>query len=64
MRNAPQQWEGEGKVTAGFVMGIIATVLLILSLLLVALIVGIGLSEGWDTFEEDSGSGYAAAWLG
>ena len=65
MRAAPQQWEGEGKVTAGFVMGIIATVLLILGLLLVALIIVIGVTEGWDTYDESSG-GYAdaTAWLG
>lgn len=39
IRAAPQQWGGEGRATAGMVLGIIGTALLVLGLVLVALFV-------------------------
>jgi hypothetical protein len=39
IRNAPQQWGGEGKATAGMVLGIIGTVLLVLVILAIVLLV-------------------------
>ena len=57
IRSAPQQWGGESKATAGMVTGIIATVILVLSLIAVAVIVTIGVTQGWDTYDDGSGSG-------
>ena len=37
IRSAPQQWGGDGRATAGMVLGIIGTVLLVLGLIAVAL---------------------------
>jgi hypothetical protein len=39
IRAAPQQWGGDGRATAGMVLGIIGTVLLVLGLIVVALFV-------------------------
>lgn len=39
IRAAPQQWGGEGRATAGMVLGIIGTALLVLGLVLIALFV-------------------------
>ena len=39
IRQAPQQWGGEGKATAGLVLGIIGTVLLVLALIVLVVVV-------------------------
>ena len=39
IRNAPQHWGGDGRATAGMVLGIIGTVLMVLLVLLIALII-------------------------
>jgi hypothetical protein len=39
IRSAPQQWGGEGRATAGMVLGIVGTVLLALGLIAIALFV-------------------------
>lgn len=39
IRNAPQQWSGEGRATAGMVLGIVGTALLALMVLAVVLII-------------------------
>jgi len=44
----PQAYGGRGQATAGMVMGIIATVMLILALVSIAVLVAIGLSGGFD----------------
>lgn len=56
IRNAPQQWGGEGQATAGMVLGIIGTVLLVLGLILLALlIVAIVATDGGPNFETETG---------
>ncbi len=45
IREAPQQWDGEGKATAGLVLGIIGTVLLVLALILLIVIVVIAIND-------------------
>ena len=54
IRNAPQQWGGEGKATAGFVLGIIGTVLLVLGLIAIALIVVVAINDP-TAFDSDTG---------
>jgi len=39
IRRAPQQWSGEGKATAGMVLGIVGTVLLVLGLLALVIVI-------------------------
>ncbi|HEY0902658.1 MAG TPA: DUF4190 domain-containing protein [Marmoricola sp.] len=56
IRNAPQQWGGDGRATAGMVLGIIGTVLLVLGLILLALlIVAIVATDGGADFETETG---------
>lgn len=45
IRSAPQQWGGESRATAGMVLGIIGTVLLVLGLLLVLVILIVALND-------------------
>ena len=45
IRSAPQQWGGEGRATAGMVLGIVGTVLLVLGLLAIALFVIVAVSS-------------------
>ena len=45
IRNAPHQWGGESKATAGMVLGIIGTVLLVLAVLVIALIVVLAVAD-------------------
>ena len=54
IRNAPQQWGGEGRATAGMVLGIIGTVLLALAV--IALVVGIILVSLNDPTTVDNGT--------
>lgn len=61
IRSAPQQWGGDSKATAGMVTGIIATVILILGLVLITFVVIVGITQGWDTY--DDGTTSAAALL-
>jgi hypothetical protein len=50
IRRAPGQWGGEGRATAGMVLGIIGTVLLVLIVLLVVLLITLAVtdSSGFD----------------
>ena len=41
IRNAPQQWGGDGRATAGMVLGIVGTVLLVLVVLALAVVVAL-----------------------
>lgn len=42
----PQRWSGRGEATAGFVMGIITTILLILGLIAIVLVIAVAASGG------------------
>jgi hypothetical protein len=53
IRSAPQQWGGDGRATAGMVLGIIGTVLLVLALVVIALFVIVAISD--PTVFDDSG---------
>lgn len=53
IKQSPGYYGGESKATAGMVLGIIATVLMVLSLLLVALVVIIGFADP-SAFDETS----------
>jgi len=44
----PQAYGGRGQATAGMVLGIIATVLLVLGVILIVVLVAIGLAGGFD----------------
>jgi hypothetical protein len=55
IRNAPQQWGGEGKATAGMVLGIIGTVLLVLGLIALAVVIVLIAVSDSSTFEYDTG---------
>jgi hypothetical protein len=50
IRAAPQQWGGEGRATAGMVLGIVGTVLLALGLVAIAIfvIVAVSTSSSFD----------------
>jgi hypothetical protein len=54
IRNAPQHWGGESKATAGMVLGIIGTALLLLAVVLIVVIVLIAVSDP-NAFESDTG---------
>lgn len=45
IRNAPQQWGGEGKATAGMVLGIIGTVLLVLAIIAIVVIIVVAVND-------------------
>jgi hypothetical protein len=45
IRRSPQQWGGEGKATAGMVLGIIGTVLLVLIIVVITLVVVIAIND-------------------
>ena len=45
IRNAPQQWGGEGRATAGMVLGIVGTVLLLLGVIAIVIIVAVAISD-------------------
>jgi hypothetical protein len=48
IRNAPNQWGGEGKATAGMVLGIIGTVLFALGLIVVIVIIAVAVGTSSD----------------
>jgi hypothetical protein len=54
IRNAPQQWGGEGKATAGMVLGIIGTALLVLAILFIVLIIVVAINDP-NAFDSDTG---------
>jgi hypothetical protein len=54
IRRAPQHWGGESKATAGMVLGIIGTALLLLAVVLIVVIVLIAVSDP-NAFESDTG---------
>jgi hypothetical protein len=54
IRSAPQQWGGDGRATAGMVLGIIGTVLLVLAVIVVALFVIVAISSP-TTFDNNTG---------
>jgi hypothetical protein len=54
IRAAPQQWDGESKATAGFVLGIIGTILLVLALIVLVVIIVVAIN---DPTAFDSGTG-------
>jgi hypothetical protein len=54
VRAAPQQWGGEGKATAGMVLGIVGTVLLVLGLVAVAILIAVAVN-GSTTTENNTG---------
>ena len=45
IRSAPQQWGGDGRATAGMVLGIIGTVLLVLALVVIAIFIIVAFSD-------------------
>jgi hypothetical protein len=45
IRNTPQRWGGESKATAGMVLGIIGTVLLVLGLIAIAILIAVAVSD-------------------
>jgi hypothetical protein len=53
IRQAPQQWGGEGKATAGMVLGIIGTVLLVLAIIVVVVVIVIAVNDT-TTFNSDT----------
>jgi hypothetical protein len=56
IRNAPHQWAGEGRATAGMVLGIVGTALLVLGLVFVAIMIAVAVGEaGNEGFEYDTG---------
>ena len=54
IRQAPQRWGGESKATAGMVLGIIGTVLLVLAIVVITLLVVIAVNDS-TAFETDTG---------
>jgi hypothetical protein len=54
IRRAPQHWGGESKATAGMVLGIIGTVLLVLAIIVITLIVVVALNDP-GAFDSDTG---------
>ena len=54
IRSAPQQWGGDGRATAGMVLGIIGTVLLVLALVVIAIFVIVAISD--PSVFDDSGN--------
>jgi hypothetical protein len=58
IRSAPQQWGGESRATAGMVLGIIGTVLLVLAIIVIALFVIIAISD--PTVFDNSNTGVGA----
>ena len=55
IRSAPQQWSGEGRATAGMVLGIIGTVLLVLAVVALALLIIVAVNDSSTTFEDNTG---------
>jgi hypothetical protein len=54
IRNAPRQWGGEGRATAGMVLGIIGTVLLVLAIVLVVVLVVVAVNDS-TVFDDNTG---------
>jgi hypothetical protein len=54
IRSAPQQWGGESRATAGMVLGIVGTVLLVLAFIVVALFVIVAISSP-SSFDNNTG---------
>jgi hypothetical protein len=54
IRSDPQRWGGEGRATAGMVLGIIGTVLLVLIVLALVLLVVVAVNDS-SSFESDTG---------
>jgi hypothetical protein len=54
IRSAPQQWGGEGRATAGMVLGIVGTVLLLLGILLVVVLVVVAVNDP-TAFDDNTG---------
>jgi len=55
IRSAPQQWGGEGRATAGMVLGIVGSVLLVLAIVAVVVLIAVAVSSGSATFEDNTG---------
>lgn len=53
IRNAPQQWGGEGRATAGMVLGIIGTVLLAIAVVLLVVLIAVAANDS--TFDTNTG---------
>jgi len=53
IRRAPQHWGGESKATAGMVLGIIGTVLLLIMLVVVAIFIAVAISSP-DVFDDNT----------
>jgi len=54
IRSAPQQWGGEGKATAGMVLGIIGTVLLVLGVVAIVILIAVAVNDP-TAFDSDTG---------
>jgi hypothetical protein len=54
IRSAPQQWGGEGRATAGMVLGIIGTVLLVIAIVLVVVLVVVAVNDS-SAFNDNTG---------
>jgi hypothetical protein len=54
IRSAPQQWSGDGRATAGMVLGIIGTVLLVLAVILLVVLVVVAVNDP-TAFDENTG---------
>jgi hypothetical protein len=53
IRNAPHQWAGDGRATAGMVLGIVGTVLLVLAVIVLVLLIAIIASDP-NFFDDDT----------
>jgi len=54
IRSAPHQWGGEGKATAGMVLGIIGTVLLVLGIVTIVILIAVAVNDP-TAFDSDTG---------
>jgi len=54
IREAPQQWDGQSKATAGLVLGIIGTILLVLALIVVIVIIVVAINDP-TAFDSETG---------
>ena len=54
IRESPQQWDGESKATAGLVLGIIGTILLVLALIVVIVIIVVAINNP-TAFDSETG---------
>jgi hypothetical protein len=54
IHRAPQQWGGEGRATAGMVLGIIGTALLVIGIVLLVLLIVLAVNDS-SAFDDNTG---------